>query len=124
MRPSLATRLPLFAASALAVLVSAAAPAGEGAPALQPPAGETTPALPPVINAVFACEDGRQIEAAFHTREPQRVVLTLGRRNIELPLAPSASGARYSDGVTTFWNKGDQATFAWANGSTSCRSRR
>lgn len=79
--------------------------------------------LPPVINSAFVCEDGRDLDVAFHTREPTRVVIVAGRRTIDLPQTISASGARYSDGVTTFWNKGDQALFEWANGSTRCHAR-
>jgi membrane-bound inhibitor of C-type lysozyme len=36
-------------------------------------------------------------------------MLTLGEREISLPLVPSASGAKYSDGRTTFWGKGVEA---------------
>lgn len=81
------------------------------------------PPLPPVIRSTFLCEDGRDLEVTFHTIDPLRVVIVAGRRTIELPQALSASGARYSDGVTTFWNKGDQALFEWANGATHCRVR-
>lgn len=86
--------------------------------------GDGELALPPVIHSTFVCDDGRDLEVAFHTREPTHVVIVAGRRTINLPQTLSASGARYSDGVTTFWNKGDQALFEWANGSTRCRARR
>jgi Uncharacterized protein conserved in bacteria, putative lipoprotein len=79
--------------------------------------------LPPVIRSTFVCDDGRDLEVAFYTEEPTRVVIVAGRRTIDLPQTTSASGARYSDGVTTFWNKGDQALFHWANGSARCRAR-
>ena len=83
----------------------------------------TAAPLPPVIRSAFRCEDGRDLDVAFYTADPARVVIVAGRRTIELPQAASASGARYSDGVTTFWNKGDSAVFEWANGSTQCRAR-
>ena len=81
------------------------------------------PPLPPMIRSAFLCEDGRDLVVTFYTADPVRVVIVAGRRRIELPQALSASGARYSDGVTTFWNKGDQALFEWANGATHCRVR-
>ncbi|QNT71326.1 MliC family protein [Defluviicoccus vanus] len=76
-----------------------------------------------MIRSTFLCEDGRDLVVTFYTADPVRVVIVAGRRTIELPQALSASGARYSDGVTTFWNKGDQALFEWANGATHCRVR-
>lgn len=79
--------------------------------------------VPPVIRSSFVCDDGRDLEVSFYTEEPTRVVIVAGRRTIDLPQTMSASGARYSDGVTTFWNKGDQALFEWANGSAHCRAR-
>ncbi|NJO67554.1 MAG: lysozyme inhibitor [Rhodospirillales bacterium] len=80
-------------------------------------------ALPPVLDHVFVCEHGLELRVAFHTVDPQHVIIVNGRRTIDLPQVESASGARYSDGVTTFWNRGDQATLEWANGSTLCRVR-
>ena len=79
--------------------------------------------LPPVITSSFLCDDGRDLNVAFHTLQPTRVVIVTGRRTIDLPQTTSGSGARYSDGVTTFWNKGEQATFEWGNGATQCRAR-
>ncbi len=79
--------------------------------------------VPPVIHSRFRCDDGRDLTVSFYTTEPTRVVIVIGRRTVDLPQAVSGSGARYSDGVTTFWNKGDQARFEWANGSTQCRAR-
>lgn len=84
----------------------------------------SAPRLPPTVKSRFLCEDGRELDVTFHTGEPARVVIVAGRRTIELAQTVSASGARYSDGVTTFWNKGDQALFEWANGSTRCRANR
>lgn len=39
------------------------------------------------------------------------VTIMLPGRSVTLPQVVSASGARYSDGSTTFWNKGDEALF-------------
>ena len=40
-----------------------------------------------------------------------RVEIMLAGRTITLPNVISGSGARYSDGSTTFWNKGNEALF-------------
>ena len=55
--------------------------------------------------AVFRCPQGETIEATFRVGS---VAATLpdGTKDL-LPQVISASGARYSDGVTTLWNKGN-----------------
>jgi membrane-bound inhibitor of C-type lysozyme len=58
--------------------------------------------------ATFQCPDGEMIEAEFVGADEVVVVLP-GQEAMTLPLTESASGARYSDGTTTFWNKGDEA---------------
>jgi putative lipoprotein len=40
----------------------------------------------------------------------ERARLLLPGRSVTLPAAPSASGAKYSDGSTTFWSQGDEAS--------------
>ena len=64
---------------------------------------------------VYHCEDGRSIRADYRratskTKESVTVRIA-GYPRITLPLAVSASGARFSDGFTTFWNKGSEASF-------------
>jgi putative lipoprotein len=61
-----------------------------------------------VIRATFVCPDGTQIEAAFDNAAGT-VTISLADDTLTLPQVESASGARYSDGTTTFWNKGDEA---------------
>ena len=57
---------------------------------------------------VFQCPDGETIEANFDN--PDEVVVILpGQEAQTLPIIEAASGARYSDGTTTFWNKGNEA---------------
>jgi membrane-bound inhibitor of C-type lysozyme len=85
-----------------------AAPAGT--PPVQPPPAAST------FNARFTCED-LTVAAAF---EPSRAVLSMPGRTLTLPQAVSASGARYSDGTTTFWNKGREATFELDGRSRHC----
>ncbi len=54
----------------------------------------------------FRCPDGRAVIARF---EPQDnfVNMRFEDRDLRLPHVISGSGARYSDGKTTLWNKGD-----------------
>jgi len=61
--------------------------------------------LVPGKRAIFRCPGGEVIEATFRDGE---VAATLpdGTKAI-LPQVISASGARYSDGTTTLWNKGN-----------------
>lgn len=64
------------------------------------------------IRAHFACTDGKAIDATFinGTRSSVRLKLSDGRE-LSLPQALSASGARYAnkDESVVFWNKGDTA---------------
>ncbi len=71
----------------------------------QPPA---TVAPENVIRATFVCPDGTSIEAVFDNAA-DTVTVTLPDGTLTLPHVESGSGARYSDGTTTFWNKGDEA---------------
>jgi membrane-bound inhibitor of C-type lysozyme len=89
----------------------------------RPAAAAPAPAAPvqpspevTAISARFTCDD-LVVSAAF---EPSRAVLSLPGRTITLPQAISASGARYSDGTTTFWNKGREATFELDGRSRHC----
>ena len=56
-------------------------------------------------HAIFRCPHGETIEATFQN-ETVAVILPDGTKTI-LPQVISASGARYSDGTTTLWNKGN-----------------
>ncbi len=63
---------------------------------------------------------------AFTARhDPRGLFLFLPGETVLLPESPSASGARYSDGRTTFWSKGDQAVLE-SGGRTyaDCRNNR
>ncbi len=67
---------------------------------------------------VFSTE-GAEFVAQFLGKT---VKLTLpDNRIIVLPIAISASGARYSDGETTFWNKGEEATIDIEGKTYFCR---
>ncbi len=53
----------------------------------------------------FRCPDGRTVMARFEPQDEFVSVQFVGRE-LRLPHVISGSGARYSDGKTTFWNKG------------------
>lgn len=64
-----------------------------------------------VINAVFNCDSGRSVRAAFdNNANTVRLILSDGRE-LTLPHALSADGARYAnaDESFVFWNKGNGA---------------
>ena len=54
----------------------------------------------------FRCPDGQTVMAQFQLPEDQFVNVRFAGRELRLPHVISGSGARYSDGKTTFWNKG------------------
>jgi putative lipoprotein len=84
-----------------------------------PTAKETTPEKHP-IEARFDC-DTLALMATFHN---DRVVIELPERSLTLPHVVSGSGASYSDGRVTFWNKGREATFEMDGRKQTCRERR
>jgi membrane-bound inhibitor of C-type lysozyme len=63
----------------------------------------------PVAEAKFKCDGGKTIDATFYA---DKVDLKLSDgRDLTVPQAMSASGARYANADETFvfWNKGDTA---------------
>jgi putative lipoprotein len=67
----------------------------------------TAPARPANTVVGFKCDDFAFL-AKFFT---DKVEIALAGRTLSLPQVLSGSGARYSDGKTVFWNKGDTALF-------------
>ena len=64
-----------------------------------------------VITALFTCEGGRSVEATFdNEKDTVRLILSDGR-DLTVPRALSASGARYANANESFvfWNKGNTA---------------
>ena len=55
----------------------------------------------------FQCGD-KEFVAVFET-DLDSVVIDMAGERVRLPHVPAASGAKYSDGTTTFWSKGDEA---------------
>jgi membrane-bound inhibitor of C-type lysozyme len=56
----------------------------------------------------FRCPDRQTVMARFEPQD-QFVSVRFAGRELRLPHVISGSGARYSDGKTTFWNKGNSA---------------
>ena len=56
----------------------------------------------------FQCPDGRTVLARFEPKD-EFVSVQFEGRDLRLPHVISGSGARYSDGKTTFWNVGRSA---------------
>jgi membrane-bound inhibitor of C-type lysozyme len=54
----------------------------------------------------FRCPDGQTVMAQFQLPEDQFVNVRFAGRELRLPHGVSGPGARYSDGKTTFWNRG------------------
>jgi membrane-bound inhibitor of C-type lysozyme len=54
----------------------------------------------------FRCLDGQTVMAQFQLPQDQFVNVHFAGRELRLPHVISGSGARYSDGKTTFWNRG------------------
>ena len=77
---------------------------------------------PPRVRVVaYDCDGGFafRVEVA-----KERARLLLPGRSVTLPAAPSGSGAKYSDGTTTFWSKGDEASLSLDGVERSgCRAR-
>lgn len=72
------------------------------------------------INAIFNCPEERMIITTFHLSDDTVDIKLSDGRELTLPRAISASGARYanSDESFVFWNKGNTA-FIQENGTTT-----
>jgi len=63
------------------------------------------------VKAVYVSEKGERLSASFD-RVSRTVTVSLPKdRVVTLPLALSASGARYSNGRETFWEHQGEASF-------------
>lgn len=72
------------------------------------------------ITFVYDCD-----EYSFTARiEGQQVWLFLPGKTINLPNVVSASGAKYSDGGTVFWNKGEEALLILGKNSLGSMKQR
>jgi len=55
------------------------------------------------VSAVYRSTDGRQLQACFDLKQQRVTVRLPNGALVQLPVAVSGSGARYSDGTRTFW---------------------
>lgn len=63
--------------------------------------------------STFACPSGEAIATVFpEDPEGDITVAVLNREAILLPRVEAASGAKYSDGAMTFWERGGEAIVA------------
>jgi len=104
----------------LAVACGAAPQSSDSAPVAGSVVKEPAATKPPIV-ARFDC-DTLALTATFH--EDRVVIEVPEQRPLTLPHTVSASGARYSDGTGTFWNKGREATFERHGRTEMCRERR
>lgn len=92
-----------------------------GTCAREAPRAAAAPTPPATIKAAFRCAGGKSIAATFRNGKQSSVRLAMSDgRTLDLPQAPSASGARYANAGESivFWNKGDTA-FVEENGKTT-----
>jgi len=59
-------------------------------------------------SVTYHCDEGKSFVVVFDGKG-DFAILKLSEREVSLPNVPSASGAKYSDGLTTFWGKGAEA---------------
>lgn len=76
-------------------------------------------ALAPAAETTYASFDcgGVQLLASF---EGETVTLDFEGEKVQLSRVESASGARYSDGETTFWTQAEEAILERPAGATDC----
>jgi membrane-bound inhibitor of C-type lysozyme len=82
---------------------------------------ETSCTAAPAKKFLFTCDKGQTIDATFYPTDDKFVDLVLSdSRAMKVPLAISASGARYAnaDESFVFWNKGNTA-FITESGTTT-----
>jgi heat shock protein HslJ len=75
--------------------------------------GVSTHSAPPLRTAArtigYLCPDRSGFQVAMPADGASVRIDGLASGPVTLPIAPSGSGARYSDGTTTFWSKGAEA---------------
>ena len=72
--------------------------------------GESTVLNTNAVNLAYECEKSFQFVASV---EPDQAWLFFPGKTTRLPVAVSASGARFSDGVDTYWSAKDEALFEY-----------
>lgn len=133
-QPAATPRLALPLSLAIALFAVACQPeAGRDAPAPAAPAPATVgptaatpaPADATATAAIFHWQCGEVGVASTYSDDAQHVTLAFSGRELELPIAVSASGARYADTAgNEFWTKGDSGTLTLAAEARSETARR
>ena len=54
----------------------------------------------------YMCDNGAEFNATVH-QDSDQIIIKMGDNLYILDITPSASGEKYTDGVNTFWSKGD-----------------
>jgi membrane-bound inhibitor of C-type lysozyme len=127
--PTAAARAALPAALAACIAACGGKREAESSP-MVPPSPVAAPAdapaiaaLPEGVNLYYAwdCDGGLHL-VMKNLIQDRAVSLETHEGSRKLPQAVSASGVRYTDGVVTFWTKGDTATYQRDNGPLlNCR---
>lgn len=73
----------------------------------------------PTVN--YRCADGRSVTVMYvNDPEPGSAKVVVAGKTYELPRLKSASGARYSAGKVSWWNKGHEGTLELNSAATEC----
>ncbi|WP_158636399.1 COG3650 family protein [Luteimonas marina] len=118
--PACLATLPLLLALAACKPAQETPPPVADAPVdSEAPADAAAPGMPETATARFRCGD--LLVGAVFDNSTGHVTLSLGTRQVQLPQAVAASGARYADAQgNEFWNKGDEATLALDGANHAC----
>lgn len=77
---------------------------------------------PPPEPVAFRCEGSdKPLSATFHNEAPQAVVLTWGKDRAIVPIARSASGARYAAQGVEFWEHQGEARVDFFGTKLTCK---
>ncbi|MEE9194061.1 MAG: MliC family protein [Thermodesulfobacteriota bacterium] len=70
------------------------------------------------VKTKYKCENGFEFVTETHKSQGNDQVILKSTDNLlVLDIIPSASGMKYTDGVNTFWSKGENAMFELADKS-------
>ncbi|MCE9522800.1 MAG: MliC family protein [Alphaproteobacteria bacterium] len=102
----------------IAVIVAATLPLAACVdPAEREDVGQSPLVQPPMMNtrpATFDCDDSGRVVVRPLGEDGRAVVLAFTNRELQLKSVPAPEGQKYSDGQTTFWMNGTNATLARA----------
>lgn len=109
LRTSVATRIFLL----LVFLLTACADDSDAPATEDPPLDSSTVSTrPPGTTVVYECPDEFRFTARI---EGEKAWLFLPSGTVSLPHVPAASGAKYQNGLTVYWSKGEMAFLERAN---------